>query len=56
MGALGTANCNLNANFPPIFPLKLQEERRIAPEKRWFVLRKWPFVCNSRYVMQRVWA
>ena len=30
---LGTANCNINANFPRIFLLKMQEEWRIPPEK-----------------------
>ena len=30
---VGTANCNRNADFPPIFLLKMQKEWRIAPEK-----------------------
>ena len=36
--------------FFDLFLSKTKKSRRIAPEKRWFCVEKWPFIfCNSRY-------
>ena len=40
----GYANCNINAEFWRMFLLKMKKEWRIAPEKRWFCIEKWPFI------------
>ena len=42
--AKGTANCIITAGFLLIVSIEMQKERRIAPEKRFYFILKWPFL------------
>ena len=48
----GTVNCKRNAKSIRFFQLKMQKEWRIAPEKRWFCIEKWPFILQFEVVAE----
>ena len=50
----GTADCTIYGQLHLSFPLKMQREWRIAPEKRWFCIEKWPFILRFE-VERRRW-